>query len=458
MFQSIRDKWQRLGDPPENLPPEDYRFIVFSNYTFLTAGLFHLLYIPFFALLGIPVLALYNVCSAVIWLVAIRGNQAGQRIFPYALATLEVGVHAVLCVALIGWETGFQYYVLVVPLAIFLSPWPPRLKIASTSVVALFFALLELYGRLYPPLQPLGPTLAAALHFGNALGIFMTLAIFSFNYRRVVLRIEARLEEARRRAAEALETRNTVLNHLTDELNEAADYVRSVLPDPLTRGPVRTDWRYLPSAGLGGDAFGYHWIDPGHFAVYLLDVSGHGVGAALLSVSIMNVLRAGTLTGIDLRAPEQVLDALNQAFPAERNRDMYFTIWYGVYQPAGRTLAFAGGGHPPALMWSNPAAAEPRLEPLTTANPIVGGLATATYRARRLTLEGPSRIYLYSDGIYELPHPDGGTCRVADFANLVQELNHRGDGNLDRVVAAVREAHPGVRFSDDVTLLQMDFN
>ena len=107
-------------------------------------------------------------------------------------------------------------------------------------------------------------------------------------------------------------------------------------------------------------------------------------------------------------------------------------------------------------MWSA-AAAAPQLEPLSTANPIVGGLASATFRARRLTLDGPSRIYLYSDGIYELPHPAGGTCRVADFAALVQRLNHQGDGNLDHIVSAVRQAHPKVPFSDDVTLLRVDF-
>jgi sigma-B regulation protein RsbU (phosphoserine phosphatase) len=46
---------------------------------------------------------------------------------------------------------------------------------------------------------------------------------------------------------------------------------------------------------LGGDSFGYHWIDDDHFAVYLLDVSGHGWGAALLSVSVINVLGAALL-------------------------------------------------------------------------------------------------------------------------------------------------------------------
>jgi len=70
--------------------------------------------------------------------------------------------------------------------------------------------------------------------------------------------------------------------------------VRSLLPAPLS-GSVETEWCFQPSEQLGGDAFGYHWIDADHFAMYLLDVSGHGVGAALLSVSVLNVLRAQAL-------------------------------------------------------------------------------------------------------------------------------------------------------------------
>jgi sigma-B regulation protein RsbU (phosphoserine phosphatase) len=69
---------------------------------------------------------------------------------------------------------------------------------------------------------------------------------------------------------------------LNQELADAADYVRTILPKPITEGPIRTDWRFVPSTSLGGDAFGYHMVDENHFAIYLIDVSGHGVGAALL--------------------------------------------------------------------------------------------------------------------------------------------------------------------------------
>ena len=94
-------------------------------------------------------------------------------------------------------------------------------------------------------------------------------------------------------------------------------------------------------------------MDDDHFAIYLIDVSGHGVGAALLSVSVMNVLRSESFTKTDFKTPEQILESLNHAFPGEDNNDMFFTIWYGIYNKRTKVLTYASGGHPPALLPDN---------------------------------------------------------------------------------------------------------
>jgi phosphoserine phosphatase RsbU/P len=101
---------------------------------------------------------------------------------------------------------------------------------------------------------------------------------------------------------------------------------------------VRIDWKFIPSNSLGGDAFGYHWLDDDNFAIYLLDISGHGVGAALLSVSVMNALRSESLLNTDFCEPDQVLASLNHAFPGEQHNDMFFTIWYGVFNKSSYSL------------------------------------------------------------------------------------------------------------------------
>ncbi|MDD5191448.1 MAG: SpoIIE family protein phosphatase, partial [Dehalococcoidales bacterium] len=114
-------------------------------------------------------------------------------------------------------------------------------------------------------------------------------------------------------------------------------------------GELTADWRYIPSSELGGDAFGYRWVDADHFAIFLLDVCSHGVGAALLSISVMNVLRSQNLPGVDFRQPGEVMAALNRAFGMESQNNLYFTMWYGVVNKSTRQLHYSSGGHPPRV-------------------------------------------------------------------------------------------------------------
>ena len=181
----------------------------------------------------------------------------------------------------------------------------------------------------------------------NIFSVCSILAYIAYQYYRAAINAEKKLEKEHKKTNAALDERNKILERLNLELSEAAGYVRTILPQPITEGTIRTDWRFVPSTSLGGDAFGYHWVDEDHFAIYLIDVSGHGVGAALLSVSVMNVLRSQTLPGVDFKKPEQILEALNIAFPGEENNDMFFTMWYGVYKKSTRELSYASGGHPP---------------------------------------------------------------------------------------------------------------
>jgi sigma-B regulation protein RsbU (phosphoserine phosphatase) len=144
------------------------------------------------------------------------------------------------------------------------------------------------------------------------------------------------LRDQERRAFVALRESQA---RLATELAEASAYVQSLLPKPIS-GDIATDWQSIPSAELGGDLFGYRDLDADRFALYLFDVSGHGVGAALLSVSVANALRSESID-VDFADPAAVLGALNNAFPMEKNNEMYFTAWYGVYARSTRELVYA---------------------------------------------------------------------------------------------------------------------
>ena len=256
-----------------------------------------------------------------------------------------------------------------------------------------------------------------------------------------------RLRDQERKTFEALKKSQKIL---CDELAEAAAYVRSLLPPPLEDGPVRAAWRFLPSTQLGGDAFGYHWLDENRFAAYVLDVCGHGVGAALLSVSVMNVLRNRSVPNVDFADPAAVLAALNLAFPMERQNNMFFTLWYGVISTDSRELSFACGGHPPAVVL-DPAVASPVL--LRAPGAIIGGFPEARYTIGKHTLTPGSRLYVFSDGVYELARTDGTTVQLEEF---VAELGKPATtSKLDEIMAWATAIRSGAGFDDDVSILEL---
>jgi serine phosphatase RsbU (regulator of sigma subunit)/HAMP domain-containing protein len=241
------------------------------------------------------------------------------------------------------------------------------------------------------------------------------------------------------------------------ELREAANYVKQMLPAPLSDGPVRIDWRFEPSASLGGDSFGYQWIDDDNLAVYLLDVSGHGVGAALLSVSILNALRSQTLSETEFKNPGEVLSALNGAFPGEKHDDMFFTIWYGVYTKSTRTLNYASGGHPPALLFS--ASKKQRFEmiPLRTKNNVIGAMPNVTYHNKKQLIQANSNLFIFSDGVYEHRKADGSMWQLDEFSDFMFNLSTKSRSRLQRLHSYAKDLCVEKNFEDDFTILEVAF-
>lgn len=237
---------------------------------------------------------------------------------------------------------------------------------------------------------------------------------------------------------------------LKAELDSAADYVASILPADLD-GEVRVSSRFVPSRHLGGDSYDYQWIDDDHLMVYLVDVSGHGVGPAMMSVSVHNLLRSGTFDKAMLLQPGAVLAELNRLFQMERQAGNYFTIWYGVYQASTRSLRFASGGHPPALVF---AGGELVAELNTDAVP-VGILDMTEFRTCTYQIPPDADILLYSDGAFELTVPDGGYWTLAGFIEVSARAAAAPDWTLDTLLAdLLRETESGY-FEDDCTLVRL---
>jgi sigma-B regulation protein RsbU (phosphoserine phosphatase) len=255
----------------------------------------------------------------------------------------------------------------------------------------------------------------------------------------------ARLQESERR--------------LANEMKQAELYVRSLLPEKLKKGAIRTDWRFVPSAELGGDSFGYYWLDDDHFAFFLLDVSGHGIGSALLSVSAMNALRSQALPQTNFRQPGEVLAALNNAFQMDQQNGLFFTIWYGVYNKPGRRIDYAGGGHPPVLLMNGPTADQAALETLESYGPMIGAVPDLTFRGGSTSLDAFAKLYLYSDGAYEIERTDKTMWPFDQFVDFMKQGPHEAaDGAMmDRLIAHDRMLQGRDEFVDDFSIVELQF-
>ncbi len=254
------------------------------------------------------------------------------------------------------------------------------------------------------------------------------------------------LKQSREKLQQMLEALERTQNRLENELSEAASYVRSLLPEPLT-GAIETQWCYLPCSQLGGDGFGYHWLDPETLAIYLMDVSGHGVGSALLSISVLNILRTQLLAQTDFHDPSAVLEGLNRAFPMDRNNGKYFTIWYGVYHQPERTLTYASGGHHAAVLVDDRGMGL-RLQ---TRGPGVGVMPEIKFPSARIEVPAAAEMYLFSDGVYEIARPDGSWQSWEEFAHFLQEDRPP----IEMIVKRMQQQHGAEEFEDDFSLLKM---
>lgn len=249
---------------------------------------------------------------------------------------------------------------------------------------------------------------------------------------------------------------------LEADLADAADYVQSLLPSTFEGEPVSVNAKFIPSKQLGGDCFDYYWLDPDRLVIYLLDVAGHGVGPALLSVLVLNLLRSRSLPNTNFSQPNQVLNALNQYFQLNQQRsayvDKYFTIWYGVYHRVKRRLVYASAGHPPAVLLSGKTQAFTQVRKLKTPGLPIGMFPEAEYICDSCDIDTSSTLYIFSDGVYEINQPDGTLWGMDAFIDLTAHCRQTQTADVEELLNYLRKVSSKDTFDDDISLLQINFN
>jgi len=248
----------------------------------------------------------------------------------------------------------------------------------------------------------------------------------------------------------------TELKHSQDMLNteiqQAVEYMESLLPEPINER-VKTYWEYIPSHQLGGDGFGYQWLDDDHFAVYLLDVCGHGVGSTLLAASACDLLNQAQLRDTDFKRPGAVAKALNDRYKMNERAGKYFTIWYGVYQHSSHQLTYVNCGHPPALLIQ-----DDDVIPLKEGSGAITGHESEIYPEGTLTVSPGGQLMLFSDGIYEIKCGKQGVCSYSTFFQLVVNMVKEYNISPEQLVQYMKDLHFLDYFDDDVSILEVTFD
>ena len=265
---------------------------------------------------------------------------------------------------------------------------------------------------------------------------------------------QAVLYEQQNRTLQALQSSQKMISA---QLADAARYVRSQLPVNLNNS-VQTDWRYLPSSALGGDALDFFWIDKDHLVIFLLDVVGHGVGPALLATSILHLLRQRALKDGDPLDPVSILSALNRSFQMDEHGDKVFSIWYGVFDRVSGIIRYAAAGHPSPLLISPRAKGHFEVSWLKGKGLWIGAAPEDTFEGGSAVVVQDAELYVFSDGLFELPTREGSILGLEAFAKLVAELYAAGDADLESVLVEVRRVHGSDRFEDDASILKVHFS
>ncbi|MFN9537002.1 MAG: SpoIIE family protein phosphatase [Pseudanabaena sp.] len=243
---------------------------------------------------------------------------------------------------------------------------------------------------------------------------------------------------------------------LEAEIAEASEYIQSLLPAAL-KGEVNILAEFIPSSQLGGDCYDFYWLDDDHLAIYLIDTSGHGVGSALLSISILNLLRSQSFGKEKFYEPSKIMTELNQAFQMSQHNGRYFTMWYGVFKRSQRKLTFANAGHPKGLLIARDLE-NPQIQELPSLDIPVGFFPDVEYSSSEISVPLNSRLYIFSDGIFEVSQENGKIWGVINFFDLLKEkfaVDEEVTANL--VLQKIRTGNPTAKFDDDVSLLKIDF-
>jgi sigma-B regulation protein RsbU (phosphoserine phosphatase) len=262
---------------------------------------------------------------------------------------------------------------------------------------------------------------------------------------------------------------------LKEDLERAASFQRSQLPRPdLSVRGSEFAWIYQPCDALAGDFLNVIPLDDARTAFYVLDVSGHGTPAALLSASVgralavtddessvvAHVTRKGFMRGnrLDVVSPSEVTARLNRQFEFDMSAGKYFTMAYMILDIDVGELAYTLAGHPPPVLV--PADGESRF---LRCDGVPVGLLDAedlrqdSFQEQKVSVAVGDRIFVYSDGLTEAFNDDDeqfGEDRLREAIDNARQLTI--GQSVEHVMKVIRTFCGDHPFDDDMSIIAVE--
>lgn len=279
-----------------------------------------------------------------------------------------------------------------------------------------------------------------------------------------ILDLEHTLEEKNQRLKSVNQSLSEAQKVINGDLERAAVLQKGVLPNQKLFGRLCVDWFFQPAQYIGGDTFNYFPINDEMLFFYSIDVSGHGISSALLSMCLQTLLSStGELYCVDeltranaARFPSRLAERLNDHLNHMLDTgDHYLTLIMGVVDTVEEKLYFTQSGHPQPFLYRP---VSRKLEKVDCSGFPIGLLPDIEYDTIELSFPPGSRFIMYSDGLLELQKSSGECFTDTD---LQQQLQALMDLPAQQVISCLSEkmglSNHKTDKPDDISLLTIDF-
>ncbi len=245
-----------------------------------------------------------------------------------------------------------------------------------------------------------------------------------------------------------LDAKSSGARAVDSDLARARQVQKRFLPQPhLQKYGLECECVSLPVCEIGGDLYDFLELDGGAMAFTLGDVSGKGIGAALLMANLQATLRSHRELG---KSPAALMERVNGLFFESTRPEHFATLFYAVYEPSARMIRYVNCGHPSPVLLRK----EGSFELLDASATVLGAFPSQSFRERTFPVSPGDRLVLFSDGFSEaqmdrLPEEQSAAWAVETILSLGRTVANGLAG-----VLASRAASAGPQ-ADDITVMDV---